>query len=228
MKNFGISYEWFGNTITIPHQDFIPKDLSVEADWSGASYWYEMVALAEKAEIRLFGLTQESLQGDAVVSKLFESLGVSSIFTENGVILSKSKRTCSFFEFDFINNPDLVQTLVVTLCLLSIPFHLSGADTLRVKETDRILALQNEMEKLGFAIREISPGVLEWDGKRHTPKKNVTIQTYKDHRIALAFAPVCLPFGKITIADAMVVTKSYPHFWEDLTAIGFHVTTESK
>lgn len=224
MKGFGIDFVWKDNVISIAAQKYVPHNITVEADWSGASYWYEIAALASQASIRLNGITNPSLQGDAVVYELFERLGVASKFEENSVIITKTTPDCKFFEFDFINNPDLVQTFVVTLCLMAIPFRLMGADTLRVKETDRILALQNEMEKLGYIIQETSPGVLTWNGVKHPMKKNIAIHTYKDHRMALAFAPAALYTKKIIICDAMVVTKSYPRFWTDLSSVGFEVS----
>jgi 3-phosphoshikimate 1-carboxyvinyltransferase len=223
MKLYGVNAHWKENTIHVPAQKYQGLDYTVEADWSGASYWYEIAALANEACILIHGLCPNSHQGDAVLVSLFEKLGVCSSFTDDAVLLRKEAHQPDFFEFDFINNPDLVQTFVVTLCLMNIPFKLSGADTLRVKETDRIAALQKEMAHLGFAIVETSPGTLEWNGKHDEAKKHITIETYKDHRMALAFAPASLKLGKIVINDAMVVTKSYPGFWNDLLSVGIDV-----
>ena len=201
MKQFGIEYTWNDNVIQIEHQPYFGNNCNVEADWSGASYWYEIAALVA----------------------LFQKLGVTSSFTDNGVLLRKVPCELTFFEFDFINNPDLVQTFVVTLCLKGIPFKISGAETLRIKETDRIAALQVEMDKLGCTIQETAPGVLEWDGAHGEVLKHIAIDTYKDHRMALAFAPAALKLRKIVINDAKVVTKSYPGFWNDLSLAGFDV-----
>jgi 3-phosphoshikimate 1-carboxyvinyltransferase len=223
MKVFGVHSQWQENTIVINPQQYKGSDIIVEADWSGASYWYEMAALTHDADIILHGLTSGSLQGDAEVARIFEKLGVRSTFLHNSVRLTKDKSKLSFFEYDFLNNPDLVQTLVVTLCLSKIPFRISGADTLRVKETDRIAALQKEMSKLGFIIKETAPGVLAWDGQQSEPDKHIIIDTYKDHRMALAFAPAAIKMRNVLINEAMVITKSYPNYWEDLIKVGFEI-----
>lgn len=223
MKSFGVDAIWEDRTITIVPQLYRGHDCTVEADWSGASYWYEIAALAEKAEIIIHGLSQNSFQGDSALAILFEKLGIRSEFLNNAVRLTKTSTIISFFEFDFINNPDLVQTFVVVLCLKNIPFRITGADTLRIKETDRIAALQTEMAKFGFTIQEPATGVLTWDGKRNEPNNSIFIDTYKDHRMALAFAPAAMHFKNLVINDAMVVTKSYPNYWSDLISVGFEV-----
>jgi 3-phosphoshikimate 1-carboxyvinyltransferase len=225
MQLFNVEAAWEKNTITILPQKYQGHDISVEGDWSGASYWYEIAALSDNADITIHGLSENSLQGDAAVAKLFEKIGVKTTFSGNAAHLTKGKIEITNFEFDFINNPDLVQTFVVTLCLLNIPFTISGADTLRIKETDRIAALQTEMKKLGFTIDEIKPGVLHWEGKFGNSQKNIAIDTYKDHRMALAFAPAAIKTGEVLINDAGVVTKSYPSFWDHLKMLGFEIIT---
>lgn len=223
MRQYGIKSTWKNNVIHIAHQTYSGVTCTVESDWSGASYWYQVAALAEEANIIIKGLTSNSLQGDAALIELFEKLGIRSNFVNNAVLLRKEPNTLRFFEFDFINNPDLVQTFVVTLCLMDVPFKISGADTLRIKETDRIAALQTEMLKMGFKITETAPGILEWNGKKDEPLKHIAIDTYKDHRMALAFAPAALKMNTIIINDAMVVTKSYPTFWDHLAMVGFDI-----
>ena len=223
MKHYGVDYSWKDNVIAIAHQAYNGPTINVEADWSGASYWYQIAALADEASIIVHGLSPNSFQGDAALVELFRKLGIQSNFANNSVFLKKEPCSLKYFEFDFINNPDLVQTFVVTLCLMGIPFKIAGAETLRIKETDRIAALETEMAKIGYVIKETAPGVLEWDGKKGDQLKYIAIDTYKDHRMALAFAPAAIKLGKIVINDAMVVTKSYPEFWSDLALAGFLV-----
>jgi 3-phosphoshikimate 1-carboxyvinyltransferase len=224
MHFFGINITWENNILYIPHQKYKASPYIVESDWSSASYWYQVAALADEAEITLHGLHTNSFQGDAQVAKLFEKIGIISRFVDQNVQISKKPFSLSFFEFDFINNPDLVQTFVVTLCMLNIRFRLSGAETLRIKETDRIEALRTEMKKLGFLITESSPGILEWNSPRIETENIITIETYKDHRMALAFAPAALKIKNLIIKDAAVVTKSYPNFWKDLESVGFEIS----
>jgi 3-phosphoshikimate 1-carboxyvinyltransferase len=135
-------------------------------------------------ELTLPGLRQHSLQGDAVVARLFEPLGVRTLFTPSGVQLSSGAATCSHFSHDCTECPDIIQTLAVTLCLKDIPFRITGAHTLRVKETDRIAALQAELGKLGYPLQEPVAGTLEWTGEHTSPNSN-SIETYQDHRMAL-------------------------------------------
>lgn len=226
IKSFGIKAIWENQSIYIPSQPYVGCPFTVESDWSAASYWYEVAALSDEAEIILHNLYPGSIQGDAQVAGLFEKIGVRSSFNRNSVKLTREPSKLSFFEFDFSNNPDLVQTFVVTLCLLNIPFRISGADTLRIKETDRIEAIQTEMKKLGFLISEPSHGVVEWNNQRIDPENIISINTYKDHRMALSFAPAALKLKNLVIKDASVVTKSYPNFWEDLESVGFDINPE--
>jgi 3-phosphoshikimate 1-carboxyvinyltransferase len=223
MKRAGIRYTWNKTNIKIEEGNYHSGLFHVEPDWSAASYWYEMVALCETSELFIPGLTSDSLQGDAALISIFENLGVRTLFEETGISLLKSHNYSDFFEFDFTLNPDLVQSLVPTCVSLNIPFRFTGTQTLRIKETDRILALHNEMKKFGVKLVYPDSGEwIEWDGKTaFVAKDNVLIETYDDHRMAMGFAPVCLKTGRIRINDPMVVTKSYPGFWEDLEKTGF-------
>ncbi len=231
MREFGADADWSsGDTISVKAQAYQNRDYFIENDWSGASYWYEMVALSgdRDASIQLSGLTDGSKQGDSVVKYIFSLLGVKTIFEtkEEGklqvVTLKKSGRRVPRLEYDFINSPDLTQTIVVACCMLGVPFHFRGLSTLKIKETDRIEALKNEMRKLGFVLTDKNNSELIWDGTRCEPAADAIIDTYEDHRMALAFAPVSMK-QQITINNPQVVSKSYPNFWHDLQKAGFEI-----
>jgi len=223
MEQFGVQHVWKGNEIRIAAQTYKALPFSVEADWSGASYWYEMAVLADEVDLELIGLHTESLQGDAVIAKWIEQLGIDTISTEKGSRLVKNdKKLPQFLNLNFIENPDVAQTFAVLCVMKKIPFHFTGLETLKIKETNRIAALQDELVKFGAHITEPSHGELKWDGTFSLQKQAVPeIETYHDHRMALAFAPACQTSGPIAILDPMVITKSYPDFWEDLKKVGF-------
>jgi len=228
MARFGIRYNWEGNAITVPEQNYLPGEFTVEADWSGASYWYQLLALAEKGEILLENLQLDSLQGDANIATWFENFSVFSEQKKEGVLLKKTKSVQpEKLVLDFIENPDVAQTMACLCVAKKVPFHFSGLKTLKIKETDRISALQNELAKFGALITEPAHGKLAWDGTIDVSKveKNPLIKTYHDHRMALAFAPMALAGHTLEIDDPMVVTKSYPAFWEDLKKVGFEIIT---
>lgn len=224
MKQFGVEAEWQGeSTLRVAPQSYRPVPFTVEADWSAASYWFEMMALSRSAHIRLQGLFKHSFQGDAMGARLFSQLGVGYDFGE-GLTLRRTGQITRKFVHNFVNEPDLAQTFAVTCAMLDVPFYFNGLQTLRIKETDRISALKNELKKLGYVLKDPSAGVLTWDGERCEPESNPIINTYEDHRMALAFAPVALVRKEgIRISNPFVVSKSYPHFWEHLLAAGFSV-----
>lgn len=221
MEDYGVRVKWVGNIIKVDPQPYVPIRYKVESDWSAASYWYSFVALMPEAEVRLKGLRKESMQGDANIINLFADLGVSTSFEEDSVILRKKNVVNGKFFHNFINEPDLAQTFAVTCCLLNIPFFFSGLQTLKIKETDRIYALIAELEKLGYVLRETENGILEWDGGRCLTDETIVIETYDDHRMAMAFAPASIIFKDMYINYPEVVTKSYPTFWDDLQQGGF-------
>lgn len=222
MELFGVKAEWNGQVIKVQPQEYNPIRFTVESDWSAASYWYSMMALSKNAEIELSGLFKNSLQGDAAGAKLFAQLGVGTTFTDRGVILKRTGNLAKKLVYNFINEPDLAQTFVVTCVFLNIPFRFTGLQSLKIKETDRIVALKTELSKLGYILTDSNDSILEWNGERCEPEDNPVIATYEDHRMAMAFAPTALvrPEG-IAIADPEVVTKSYPRYWDDLKAAGF-------
>ena len=229
MKKFGIKYHWNGNEIRISEQNYYPVKYAVEADWSGASYWYAMAALAETCDLHLKGLYLNSLQGDAVQASWYEKyFGIRSRQEGDSVRLTKIKtEPVRQLNLNFIENPDIAQTFVVLSIGKNLPFHFTGLRTLKIKETDRIAALKNECAKLGVVLTEPAEGELLWDGKitSELVEQEPKIATYDDHRMAMAFAPAVLFKGEIRIQDAMVVTKSYPTFYDDLRKIGFEVIT---
>ncbi|MBF0577821.1 3-phosphoshikimate 1-carboxyvinyltransferase [Dysgonomonas sp. GY617] len=223
MEKFGVKCDWVDNVIKIFPNEYKPIPYLVESDWSAASYWYSIAALSSDAKIELKGLFKESGQGDSKVAELFQDLGVETEFKEDGVILTKTDRIAKKLFHNFINEPDLAQTFVVTCCMMGVPFLFTGLQTLKIKETDRIEALKAEMKKLGYVITDSQNSILEWDGERCEPEQTPVIATYEDHRMAMAFAPAALKLENLTIAEPMVVTKSYPYFWEDLSKAGFSV-----
>lgn len=224
MKQYGVESEWVGSTIKVAPQSYRPLPYTVESDWSAASYWYEMMALSQQAEIELKDLFKESLQGDAAGAKLFAQLGVATDYKAGGVVLRKNGNVCQKLIYDFINEPDLAQTFVTTCAFMDIPFRFTGLQSLKIKETDRIEALKCELRKLGYVLTDTNGSILEWNGERCEPEAHPVITTYEDHRMAMAFAPASLVRKEgIEIAHPEVVSKSYPHFWENLESAGFVV-----
>ena len=222
MNDFGVCAEWTdGHQLKVEPQVYHSIPLYVESDWSAASYWYQIVALSKEAEVTLPGLFKESYQGDSQVAGIFRSLGVETIYEDQTVTLKKSGNAIERLDYDFINQPDLAQTFVVTCALLNIPFRFSGLQSLKIKETDRMAALITEMRKLGYILRETDGAVLSWEGERCSAEEHPAIDTYEDHRMAMAFAPACLTLPEILINNPQVVSKSYPHYWEDLRQAGF-------
>jgi len=215
MQEFGAVIELTENTILIEPQDYIPIEYTVESDWTAASYWYEMLSLVGKGNIFLNGLYQESYQGDCIIADIFEQLGIHTAYLSEGVLLTSIKSISQGMEYDFTNQPDLAQTLAVTCCLKGIPFIFSGLQSLKIKETDRIAALINELKKLGFVLTESGEGKLAWDGELCNQAEKIVIKTYDDHRMAMAFTPAAV-FYPISIEHPEVVSKSYPGFWKDI------------
>ena len=232
MREFGADADWSAyDTITVGGTPYRQRSYFIENDWSAASYWYEMMALSKNVddEIRLEGLMDGSKQGDSSVRYLFSLLGVKSTFetTEEGVpttvTLHHSGHCVPRLEYDFVNSPDLAQTFVVSCLMMDVPFHFSGLSTLKIKETDRINALKTEARKLGFVIHDKNDSELYWDGERCEPQEDAAIDTYEDHRMALAFAPAAFRLKSLRINNPQVVSKSYPKYWEDLKAAGYEV-----
>ncbi|OQX97809.1 MAG: hypothetical protein B6I24_07450 [Bacteroidetes bacterium 4572_128] len=219
LKEFGIKFYRKKNEISIKKGAFLEKNFFVESDWSSASYWYEFASFSENVNLEIYGLKEKSLQGDKIVHEIFKKFSIETFFKKNSIILKKNFfiKTTIFFKFDFSDCPDLVQTVVVTLCFLKIPFEISGLETLKYKESSRVETLQLELKKFGF--------ILKYDGKILSWKindfiinknKNIFIETHDDHRIAMAFAPVILKNYNLKFNNPEVVNKSYPNFWKEI------------
>lgn len=222
MEQYGVTAQWTDNIIRVAPQEYKPVRFTVESDWSAASYWYEMMLLSDQAEIELTGLFKNSFQGDAQGAELFNRLGISTVFTERGVRLKRNGNTCAKLVYNFVNEPDLAQTFVVACVLTNTPFRFTGLQSLKIKETDRIEALKAEVRKLGYVLHDSNDSILEWSGERCEPEAMPVIETYEDHRMAMAFAPAALKRKEgITIANPEVVSKSYPGYWNDLETAGF-------
>jgi 3-phosphoshikimate 1-carboxyvinyltransferase len=230
MREFGADADWSDfETITVAHKPYQEREYYIENDWSAASYWYEIMALSDNDndEIRLTGLMDGSKQGDSSVRYIFSLLGIKTLFEtkQEGipttVTLRHSHRCVPRLEYDFTNSPDLAQTFIVCCALKNVPFHFRGLSTLKIKETDRIEAMKTEMHKLGYVIHDVNDSELYWDGERCEPSMQMGIDTYEDHRMALSIAPAAFKTEGLLINNPKVVSKSYPHFWDDLKKAQF-------
>ncbi len=219
MSHFGVEAQFENNLIVVKEQPYRPGSLKIERDWSSAVYWYQLVALCPDGSLLLHGLSADSWQGDSRVGDIFSNLGVNTVFEKSGARLIHNKEvTVDYLELDCRAFPDLVQSLVVCCVLKHIAFRFSGLETLYIKETDRVAALKHEVLKLGAVLHEPQHGVIFWDGERVPRQKSLNINTYGDHRMAMAFACVgaCHP---VSIENPEVVSKSYPSFWEELARV---------
>lgn len=227
MNSYGANAHWDDSkTLRVLATGYKPCAFRVENDWSAASYWYEIVALSQdqNACITLPGLMENSVQGDAQVRTFFENLGVSTTLSHGNFVLHKTDKKESKVDWDLENVPDLAQTLVVTCAMMGRPFKFTGLQSLKIKETDRLKALKTEMAKLGFIIKINWGDSVSWDGKREKSSNKIAIDTYEDHRMAMAFAPCCISLPHLKINNPEVVSKSYPKFWRDLKAAGFYLS----
>ena len=218
----GIKYTWKENIIRIPNQLYAKSTISVEPDWSAASYWYSIAALAEEAELFLPGLNGYSLQGDSKITEIMANFGITSQFKNGGVLIRKEYKKLERKIFDFKECPDLAQTVIVICAALGHNATFTGMETLKIKETDRVNALQIELAKIGVKLIEKNQ-TYQLDCSERDLKKSIRIKTYDDHRMAMAFAPLALVLNQMEIEDHLVVEKSYPHFWKDLESVGYDI-----
>lgn len=223
LAEVGIAHSWNGNSISIKPQVFKPGTLVVEPDWSAASYWYSIAALADEAEISLPALKEKSLQGDSQIKNIMKIFGIATSKTDKGIAISNLGLSLDTKDvLDLKTCPDLAQTIVVIAAALGKNMSFTGLETLKIKETDRIAALQNELAKIGVTFTEDNLVYTLNTDNLHFPDK-VTFATYEDHRMAMAFAPLALLINEVEIEEMQVVEKSYPHYWEDLKKAGFEV-----
>jgi len=224
MQQFGITSESEGNFIRIKKQNYKPTKITIESDWSNAAYWYTMTALSNDTAIFLKGLKRNSIQGDSVIKELFLPFGIITEFSDTGIFITKASEDFSKLPeiIDFSDHPDLAQTLIVLCAAKGIHCKFTGMESLRIKETDRIKALQNELLKFDISLIEESKGVYALKGVFNS-HSSPTIETYNDHRMAMAFAPLSLPCENIAISDPSCVNKSYQGFWEDMKLLGFNI-----
>lgn len=210
--------------ITVPESQYFVAPLAIEGDWSAASYWFALKALLPESKIMLSPLNENSLQGDRAITEMMKPLGVNAKFSEDGVVTLTSTWTDEvglvhtlprYYERDMSDTPDLVPTLVATLCLLHVPFRLTGLQSLRIKESDRVEALRVELAKFGYLV-ECDHSTMRYDGNHSTPPPQVLIDPHGDHRIAMALSLAATLHPGITIKDAEVVQKSYPQWWQHL------------
>jgi 3-phosphoshikimate 1-carboxyvinyltransferase len=228
LHHFGVEAIWESNTITVLPQQYKPVEFTVDADWSAASYWYEIAALADDADLLLQGLQLRSFQGDEAIAAIMRDLGVSTTFTQNGVKLSKGKIKTEKINRDCSHFPDLVQTIAVTCATLGVDAELTGLNSLRIKETDRLLALQNELQKFGHTVVIEKNDKLKIKSNPVTIDSKIKIRTYDDHRMVMAFAPLALKYNNLSIENPKAVAKSYPNFWEDMKKAGFEISIKKK
>jgi len=225
LREAGIQHEWQGNTIHITPQQAHPCRMVIEPDWSAASYWYAMVALSKDAEVFLPNLKNRSLQGDAAIVAIMAHFGIESSFVDGGLSIRKKmeRQTPEIRLFDFKECPDLAQTVIVCAAALQQDLSFTGLHTLRIKETDRIAALQTELGKFGVQLIEDGE-VYHLRTAEFRKPEHLVFDTYEDHRMAMAFAPLALVFDSIRINEPHVVEKSYPDFWKHLKQHGFVIT----
>jgi len=224
LNQIGVETSFEGQLIQVkPYLDTVSKTLTVESDWSSASYFYSIIALSPVGtQINLSTYKKDSLQGDAVLQAIYKQLGVTTTFEGSNINLKKTTTQLpDCLNLDLANAPDIAQTIVVSCLGLQVNCNLTGLHTLKIKETDRLEALKNEINKFGTAIEITNDSLHLLNPKLLTP--NAIIETYNDHRMAMAFAPLALR-TEFSIKEAEVVSKSFPDFWENLKQLGFNST----
>ena len=227
MQQAGIMVRTGKTRIHVQPGEYQPVNLTVESDWSAAAFWYEAAVFAADVDLELTGLFPDSLQGDAILPSIFQNFGIRTEFTPNGIRLTRFRKKIDGFYFDFTNYPDIAQAIIVTCAALGIRGRFEGVQSLRIKETDRLMALKNEVEKIGVVFTlfrdqdqitavEINPGKIERPAL-------LKVDSYGDHRTAMAMAPLAFKVGTLHVQNPDVVVKSYPGFWDDMQSLGFRI-----
>ncbi len=225
MQHFGAGVRWDGRKILVEEKPYRGREYTVESDWSAASYWYEVAALSPSPEIFLEGLNRESIQGDSAVAFLFESFGIQTDAAPGGVHISRAGSAVSgSLSLDFSAIPDLAQTIFATSAMMGVRGKYTGLESLRIKETDRLEAMDRELGKTGAKLFCDAGNVCRLEpASVKSGEQNPVFETYGDHRMAMALAPLALRYKSITIKDAEVVSKSYPAFWKEFRKAGFRM-----
>ncbi|HDP76391.1 MAG TPA: hypothetical protein ENN49_11145 [Bacteroidales bacterium] len=228
LQFMGINIDWHEDEVLIEHQIFDGSELSIEADWSLASYWYEAVALADKGEVTIKGLKPESFQCNTAVNDLFAKLGVSTLVAEDAIILKRKGKATKQFTHNFKQYPDLAPAIMFTCLALGIPFTLSGINYFHTKDPDRLEAIKAEFRKLGATINvqlENEVETLKFDGKSNLKNlKVLECDSQNDHRVAMSLAPYAILGKKVIMDNARITSKSYPTFWDEIIKLEFEVT----
>ncbi|MEI7500045.1 MAG: 3-phosphoshikimate 1-carboxyvinyltransferase [Bacteroidota bacterium] len=227
MELFGATIKTGKTRIHVGPGVYKPVEYTVESDWSAAAFWYEAAVFADEVDIELEGLKFESLQGDSILPVIYQNFGIRTEFTNQGVRLTKVHKKIDGFYFDFTDCPDIAQSVIITCAGLGIRGRFEGLKSLQIKETDRLLALKNEIEKLGIQVVASGKGdampAMEISALKPVFQSGLTFETYGDHRMAMTLAPLALKAGPLKILNPDVVVKSYPQFWEHLKMAGFEI-----
>jgi len=227
MEYFGARFRKTRNQIRVKSGTYYEKAFKVEADWSAAAFWYEAAALADEVDLELIGLRKESSQGDSILARIYQDFGVNTEYRKEGIRLTRVRKKIDGYYFNFSDYPDIAPAVITTCAVLGLRGRFEGLQSLKIKETNRLLALRNEFEKLGIYVSmESTHGmipVMEFKASRIKSKIDPSIETYGDHRMAMTFAPIALKTGSVRIANPDVVRKSYPRFWEHMELVGFEI-----
>jgi len=227
MEYYGARFRRTRHQIRVKPGSYLERNFKVEADWSAASFWYEAAAMADEVDLELVGLRKESAQGDSILARIYKDFGVDTEYLKEGIHLTRERKKIDGYYFDFSDYPDIAPSVITTCVVLGVRGRFEGLQSLKIKETNRLLALRNEFEKLGvFVSMESTHGmipVMEFKASPVKSRTDILIETYGDHRMAMTFAPIALKTGLIKITNPDVVRKSYPQFWEHLEAVGFEI-----